>query len=515
MTPHRRGEQASDCGERPVEGASRTRIRRALLGGCAALAAGLLTLGEPSGSGVAAELPPAYELAALPAGLDSTTTLAEAAARASACTDDCATVLYLWTPRMPLSRAGIPHIARAAHRAGAGLTLVAYDDLAEYAADDASGSERIPVADAILAAGALAHAPSLVVLRGGRPIGSAILGYKTAAAYEIAVARRLAERSAHATASAAGASGRLDTATPLDPTSAAPARTLRDEDYEVVGIPGAYFRWVPGRNAVAYESRQRVYLLDLEDGESRVAPGFIDFVPTPDGRYFVTPGEVEGGLEFYDAEEVFDAVARDTPGEVEPIFTDLRMRDQYPSVGILEREGSRTRYRVMTSWFEGVVYRDYDVRVDERSGASSVQPVGEVTQPCRGVALSTPIMAQDGREVAGRDEATGTTKIFRMLDEGQCETVTDFGVPTSKVAWHATGRKLAFSVPRRGRAGTGAEEGIFLLDRDGPDLTRLPASESASRLAFPDFVGEDAVVFLIPGDGRDRRSVFRVVELAR
>ena len=67
--------------------------------------------------------------------------------------------------------------------------------------------------------------------------------------------------------------------------------------------------------------------------------------------------------------------------------------------------------------------------------------MGEVVRPCVGVALSTPIMAQDGREVAGRDEATGTTKIFRILDGGRCETVTDFGVPTSKVAWHASGRR--------------------------------------------------------------------------
>jgi hypothetical protein len=479
-------------------------VRGALLTAAGVVAASLVAIGSPGASRAVAELPPAYELPALPAGLDSVTSLSDAA-RASGCANACSLVLYAWTPRMPLSRAGIAHVAGAAERAGTALALISYDELAEYAAAPrGSGAEVVPATDALLAAGALAHAPSLVVLREGRALGAAILGYKTPAAYESAIARRL-------TAVESGAS--TTAAARLDPAAAAEARPLRVADFPVVGVPGAYFRWVPGRNAVAYESGQRVYLLDLDDGQSRIAPGFIDFVPTPDGRYFVTPGEVDGGLTFYDADEVFDAVARGNPGEVEPIFTDLRMRDQYPSVGILEQDGAHTLYRVMTSWFEGVVYRDYDVRVDERTGASSVRPVGEVSQPCVGTALSTPIMSQDGREVAGRNEATGTTHVFRILEDGRCETLTDFGVQTSKVAWHASGRSVAFSIPRRRRGADEGEQGIFVLDREGRDLVRLPTSEAASRLAFPDFVGEDAVVFLVPGNGRER-SVFRIVELA-
>jgi hypothetical protein len=362
-----------------------------------------------------------------------------------------------------------------------------------------------------------------VLLREGDAVGTAILGYKRAAAYEAAIARRLAEVSpAHAEAATPGSA---EVATPahtaalsgpaqLEPATAARARSRARADFEVVGVPGAYFRWVPGREAVAYESGQRVYLLDLADGRSRVAPGFIDFVPTPDGRFFVTPGEIQGGLEFYDAEEVFDAVRAGRPADAEPIFTDLRMRDQYPSVGILQQSATRTLYRVMTSWFEGVVYRDYDVRVDDRSGVASVQPVGEPIRPCADVALSTPIMSQDGLEVAGRDEATGTTKIFGILEGGRCEALTDLGVPTSKVAWHASGRQLAFAIPRRRRGPEDAERGIFVLDRDARDLVRVEDSEEASRLAFPDFVGEDSVIFLVPGSTLQRPSVFRVVSLA-
>jgi hypothetical protein len=475
----------------------------ALLGLAVSLAA--VGLGVARAARVAAELPSAYELSALPAGLDTLTALVEADARLGACLGECYAVVYLWTPRMPLSRAGIPHVARAAEAMGVDLVLASHDELAAHAEAGPGNGDRAALADAMLAAGALAHAPSLVVTRRGRPVGAAILGYKSSAAYESALARRLAEsgnpvRDAHLAA--------------LDPATARPLQVAAPRDYPVVGVPGAYFRWVPGRDAIAYESAQRVYLLDLDDGESRSAPGFIDFVPTPDGRFFVTPGEVEGGLTFYDAEQVFEATRTGRPGEVEPIFTDLRMRDQYPSVGILERDDTRTRYRVMTSWFEGVVYRDYDVRVDAPTGVASVRPSGEIVRPCVGVALSTPIMSPDGREVAGRDEATGTTKVWRILEGGRCDAVTDFGVATSKVAWHATGRRIAFAIPRRRRGGDEAERGIFVLDRETRELSRLPTSEGASRLAFPDFVGDDELVFLIPGGATQRGSVFRVVPLA-
>jgi hypothetical protein len=471
------------------------------------VAALALAIGGARGSNAIADVPAGSELASLPPGLDSASTLSQADASVAACSVECVAIVYAWTPRMPLSRAAIPGIARAAERLDARLTLVAYEELAAYAPwDGGVETPSIPLADEMLAAGALAHAPSVVVARGGSIVGPAILGYKTEEAYEAAISRRIATAPGAAADQAGGIA--------LEPTAATAPLVRRRADYRVVGVPGAYFRWVPGRNAVAYEANQRVYLLDLADGQSRLAPGFIDFVPTPDGRYFVTPGEVEGGLTFYDADQVFEAVGRGRPGEAEPIFTDLRMRDQYPSVGILEQNGTRTLYRVMTSWFEGVVYRDYDVRVDARSGASSVQPVGEPIRPCADVRLSTPIMSQDGQSVAGRDEATGTTKVFRILGAGRCEALTDFGVPSSKVAWHSTGRKVAFSIPRRRRAGDEGEQGIFVLDLDGRDLVRLPTSEGASRLAFPDFVGDEAVVFLVPGQGAREPSVFRVVDLA-
>ena len=499
----------------------RTWIVIAVLGVAALAAASLVDV-----RGVA-EPPLAYDVAPLPAGLDSLTSLEDAARRIEECADDCSGIVYFWSQRMPLSRSGIAEISEVARRLGMRLTLVGTEEVHEYAyadpgpgalvgteevheyayADPGPGAGVIPMADAMLGAGALAHAPAVVVHDEGQVVGHAILGYKTAETYERMIGRRV---------SGTTSSGRNRFLLPLSTTLPAASESGRPlVEYEAVGTPGAYFRWVPGRQALAYESGGRIYLLDLVDGRSRLASGYIDFVPTPDGRYFVTPGPDRDGLSFYEADEVFEAARTNTRGSVAPFFKDRRMRDQYPSVGILEQEESRTVYRVLTSWFEGIVYRDYEVQVDPRTGVPRVRPIGEPVTPCRETSLSTPIMSQDGLEVAARDESTGTTKIFRILMAGRCNEVLDLGVQTSKVAWHRTGRLLAFAMPRvRRRRGEPDESsrGIFLFDRDQRRLTRLSDSEGASPVAFPDFIGDDSVVFLIPGQSRRESSVFRVVD---
>lgn len=449
-----------------------------------------------------AEAAPAYDLVALPEGIDTLSTLDEAAARLSSCGDDCSEVVYVWSPRMPLSRTAIPNVYDAARELGAGLTLVGFEELERFAeAGTAESPGGTALGDALLEAGALAHAPSLIVQHGSRTIGSAILGYKTAEAYEAMIGERLSSSPEERPVAEAEP--------PLPLPEEVTEELASTSDLRAVGVPGAYFRWVPGRRALAYESSRRIYLLDLDDGRNRIAPGTIDFIPTPDGRYFVTPGPASMGLAFFDADAVFDGAYSERTGDVRPIYADPEMRDQYPSVGILAQDDASVRYRILTSWFEGLLYRDYEVVHATEAHPASVTPLGPPVVPCRGVELSTPIMSQDGREVAARDEATGTTKIFRFLDEGRCEEVLDLGMPTRKVAWHSSGRKLAFSTPRTRRLfGGGEEPGIFVYDRDEGHVTRLADSEEASQLAFPDFVGDEAVVFMIPGRNE---SVFRMV----
>ena len=129
---------------------------------------------------------------------------------------------------------------------------------------------------------------------------------------------------------------------------------------------------------------------------------------------------------------------------------------------------------------------------------------------------SVGMRSEDRRgEVAARDEATGTTKVFRIIGGGGCEEVIDLGVQTSKVAWHQTGDRLAFRVPRLAsvrRSADDGNQGIFVYDRESRTLSAVPGSEGASSLAFPDFVGDESIVFMLPGQTRGEASRFRVID---
>ena len=435
----------------------------------------------------------------------------------------CGGVIYVWSPLMPLSRRGIQEIHSATEDLGISLTVVEASSIYEHAetvagetvAGKAGGPSTDALVESLIARGATTHFPAVILHRGGDLLGGAILGFKTADTY-----RRMIE-------------GRMGDGTVREVTDEpSPELTLarsRDvgqafTDLPVDGNPGAYFRWVPGTRVIAYEMRGRIYLLDLRTRVSSLAPGSVDFIPTPDGRLFVTPGPRRSGLQFFDAAEVLEAARRGRAREVRPLYVDPAMTDQYPSVGILDRsdggDRSVTTYRIMVSWYDRVVYRDYELTLPDWG----LRPRGEVVPACPGLQVSLPMISKDGSEIAGRDETTATTKLFRMSDDGRCDEVLDLGIQTGKIAFDQSGRRAAFAVPRgaapnapgRGLPGldvTGSGElsGIFVLDREGRRISRVQGSEDASRLAFPDFVGADSIIFLLPRLGDGEPSRFRLV----
>lgn len=449
------------------------------------------------------------------------------AARSSAA--GCRSLTFVWSRLMPLSTRGIDEAARAAKALGLGFWLVADTDLMDLDRLPSRSSElghaaiREATVDDLLAAGATAHYPAVVLHADGVRLGGAILGYKTAAAYRVLISRRLRDVDPERGFSAPGtqwmverspnemASRRQVLPTPM-PTSV---------DYPVSGSPGAYFRALPGKGIIVFEAGRQTYFLNLADGVSWRGPKGIDFIPTPDGRLFVSPGVDQPGLRFFAAEELL-AVARErTPRETDPIFFDRQMRDQYPSIGVLEErlETARrvTLYRVLTSWFDRAVFRDYEASTHDEADELQFQPLTNPVPVCDGTELSIPILAPNGRRLSARDERTSTTKIFELEDDGGCTVLTDLGLQTGKVAWYRDSDRIAFAIPGGALDETPDSEGetvsntdlrgIYVYHLQDHRITRVPHSRGANRLKFPEFVGTDSLAFLLSGDP----SRFRIV----
>ena len=442
---------------------------------------------------------------------------------------ECTGVIYVASQTMPLSGIGEANIRAAARLLRIRLNVMDESELysRQTDVDDTTASEDDRLAAVLASRGATLHYPAVIAYRRGHLLGNAILGYKTFEALATALRERLRPEAA-TTATQQAVTRQLVTSSTDRILQVGETTT----DLPAAGRPGAYFRVVPHSNSIAYESSGTVYLMDRLSGRAQVAPGHVDFVPSPDGRLFVTPSRRRAGLQFYSAADVFGQLKSFDSGRADPMLIDDEMRDQYPSVGTLatrtvpigfasllfrDRARVEIRYRVLTSWFDRVVFRDYVARFSAQNRILSVRPVGEMVPACPSHAISLPILSPTGRELAGRDEAIGTTKVFRITEDGGCHEVLDLGFQTGKVAWTSDGRRIAFAIAKGAapsgwarRIGGAPAFGVFVLDRDLSRVMHVRGSEALRSLTFPDFIDREAVVFL----ASDRSQVahfFRVV----
>ena len=246
--------------------------------------------------------------------------LAELAGRLAECEAraPCTHMVYVRSPAMPLSERGVPEIVEATRSLGVPLSILPAHTLFEPEAQRLLDELRM----ALVEAGATVHFPAVVVVNDGAPVGNAVVGYKPAEVYESVLGRRLA---------------------PAAPTAPAVGDVpTRDVEllaaYPLPSRPGAFFRRAPGTRYISFDLESVVYLHHLESNERFSAPGQLDFVPSPDGAFFVTPGARYAGLQFYSAREIFRLGARNQARALALLLVDETLRDEYPSIGILGRE---------------------------------------------------------------------------------------------------------------------------------------------------------------------------------
>jgi len=253
--------------------------------------------------------------------------------------------------------------------------------------------------------------------------------------------------------------------------------------------PGLFFRRVPGTSFLAYDQASAVWLEDFQTGERLRAPGYVDFVPSPRGRFFVTPSQ-GSGLAFYEGRGVFEAGREDTTAV--PAYIDLEMDDQYPSIGLLSATSATYHdYRVLISWYEGAAVRDYRVYFSPDDGMT-VRPLGPKRPACLGRTISLPIISPDGLFMTARDEGDGTTSVWALNEDGTCSVDASLGRSTSKATFSPDGRRVVYSAPV---PGTRTESAVFVFDRATGRHGQLPGA-TTHQLTIPEFVGPDSILLV-------------------
>lgn len=410
-------------------------------------------------------------------------------------------IIYVWSPRMPLSVRGLYEAEAAARQLRVAFTAVVADAEPEETAASGVSSRYWRSMDAIelVYRNATIHYPSALFYKEGSIVGTAIPGFKRRDMYVSLARERFAAIGAPRVSSGNAPVFWVDRSAQV--TTVASIETRRRV--------GFFFKPVGATDLISYTAANAAYLFDIRTGEERRIPGTVDPVPSPDGRFITRPG-----LMWY-------AVNALTAGDTTPLFLDRTLPDEYQTLAILSKSRDAVRYRVVTGWRMGIRYRDYDVSLKPDGSVKQITPVGQASVPCDDRSFSLPISAKGSTEFGGFDTRSETNRIMQVQADGRCVDQLDLGFATGKLAFSYDGGAVAFSSSRINIDADGPllkpNETFFkdalVLYRKTGRLVSLSNNRSLRASSFPEFLPNGRSIILDQASKARTVEVFRIVEI--
>lgn len=409
-------------------------------------------------------------------------------------------LIYVWSPRMPLSIKGLPEARAAAESMGIAFTALASESIdADFDALNVSTRDRQRMESVELVyRNATIHYPSVLLYDNSRVVDGVFPGYKNRATYVSFAREKLADRRfiPNALTNARSVSeNHLATELPAHAaefwvdhkavvTTASAVNTIRRI--------GFFFKPITGTNLVSYNARGIDYFFDMKTGKEIRVPGHIDPVPTPDGRFLTLPGLF------------FHPVSALLAGDETPMFADRELPDEYQTASILSETKNAVRYRIVTGWNAGARFRDYDVAFDKTGAATSIKAVGNPFVPCKDRLLALPINAKSGREFGAFDARTNTNLVFEVADSTHCTLKLDLGFASGKLSFSYDGTSIAFATSLINTDADGElirpselfhKDALVLVRKTGR-IVSLSQNAPIAGMTFPEFQKNGTVMLL-------------------
>jgi len=413
-------------------------------------------------------------------------------------------LVYVWSPRMPLSLKGLPEARAAARMMGIPFTAVVAEtndaELRELTTRlpnvIASADQQRMESLELVYRNATIHYPTALFYRDGRIVDGVFAGYKDRASFVKYGAEQFAKLP-----DPRFLAGVLRTADHFSTASSntTPAfwvdHKARVRKLFAVNTPrriGFFFKPITGTSLVSYNAQSIDYFFDIKTSKEIRVPGHIDPVPTPDGRFLTLPG-----LHFH---PVLSLIA----GDVQPVFTDPELPDEYQTASILSETKTKVRYRVVTGWNANARFRDYDVTLATPGKLPTVAPVGSPFVPCNDRLLSLPINAKSGREFGALDSRAKTNVVLEVVDATHCNLKLDLGFVSGKISFSYDGAFVAFATSRINTDAEGPlmrpSESMFkdalVLERKTGRIINLTQNAPIQGLTFPEFQKDGSVMLL-------------------
>lgn len=269
-----------------------------------------------------------------------------------------------------------------------------------------------------------------------------------------------------------------------------------------------FFRTFPQSAYVSYagmgaadkeDGETHNFILDLKtrreiqlDGKYDPVPICEDIMTVPDGTYMK-----------------FISIKKLLAGEADPIIKTIEFGGVYQSVTACPPSGKGI-VKIITDQ-EGASMAT--VKVDITVYPPTIDVLKTPEQICKNVDLKFPMLSKDGREISGRDQKDGTSKVWKIETDGNCTETFNFGsliggdakdakLMVGKADFSFDGKKLVFHVRSDvddgnyfDRASESMAMNIYLYDREKKTLSKLTNNYDRNSY-YPVFKEDGSVVYL-------------------
>lgn len=378
-------------------------------------------------------------------------------------------LIYVWSPRMPLSVQGRSEARQAATNLGVKFI---------EAQDPFSGSivpgTTVMRSEMLMELGVLNHFPTVAFFHHGKLRSTLLPGFERReqlvnVARDVFRSDRVIE-----------ANKRQNDVIQL------PLSELRS--YANARVPEYFFKVRTHGEAISYSSGGRNYLFDLGDGTELLLPGPYDPVFNMGTDTMLFP--ISSTYHFYSLKQW-------RAGVTTPLLIDETLSGVYQSTGLLEKTEEKVTFRVISEVHSGHLSRDY-----EYSPANdTITPLGDSAKViCSNFRIKLPILSKNGAEVGGVDLTTRKTAVFKLLPDGTCEKVEELGIITGKLNFSYDSRFIAYHIyatdhtDYENRPDSNHQANIYVFDRQTKKTYQITTNIGLNSM-YPDFTIEGVLVF--------------------
>lgn len=381
-------------------------------------------------------------------------------------------IFYFVSAGMPLSISGLKNTLAVAKTMG--YEVQALNDPVEPVTN--FNGQPIPVAvpaSYTSAAGVPLHFPIILIYKNGQICGPAIPGYKSLTGYQQIISFydhqcgkrwQIRKTPSHLTVNSFH-SASIIMETPI------PRENI------------AYYFKPIDNDWITYHTLKQIYFFNRKTGSEFMAPGQFDGFATPDAGFLTIPGP----LRFFSLAKIW--ADPNNAVNLQPDFSDINMKDEYQSIGMISDSENTRTYRVVTAWIAAVAFRNYSLN----KTTGEITPENQAKNICKSSPLSLPMLSKNGLLLGAHSNADALTKIISIGVTGsECTHVQDLGFKTGKVSFSHDGNQIGFVT----KEDDAISAYVYHLQTKSLTLLMTVSEAKNEYLVFPDFLPNGNVLVM-------------------